>query len=220
MDPYAFSLALGTTGLVVMALRGLGHHAGHAGHAQHMPGHHGPHTDHGAHNAPLSSHAHGHGHAQHGQHDHHGYQSQLAAKLWPLLSPRVLFSVLVGGGASGLLLGRWLFEPFVALGAVAGGALFERYVVTPLWNFLLRFESAPALTLEHAVFESAQAVMDFDAQGQGVIAVDLNGQLVQVLGILRPEERAMGIRVRRGGRVRIEAVDAARNRCIVSYLRA
>jgi hypothetical protein len=128
--------------------------------------------------------------------------------------------VLVGVGASGLLLERWLFEPFVAIGALAGGGLFERYIVTPMWNFLFRFESAPALTLEQAVFEIAQAAMDFDAQGQGVIAVDLDGQLVQVLGILRPEERALGVQVRRGEHVRIEAVDAGRNRCIVSYLSA
>ena len=59
---------------------------------------------------------------------------------------------------------------------------------------------------------------DFDAQGQGLIAVELDGQLIQVLGILRPEERSIGIRVRRGGRVRIEEVDAVRNRCLVSSL--
>jgi hypothetical protein len=61
-------------------------------------------------------------------------------------------------------------------------------------------------------------VTDFDAQGQGLIAVELDGQLVQVLGILRPEELSIGVRVRRGGRVRIEEVDAVRNRCLVSSL--
>jgi len=121
-------------------------------------------------------------------------------------------------GASGLLLDRWLFEPLVAAGALAGGVLFERYVVTPIWNGLLHFASEPAQTLERAVFEVAQAVTDFDAQGQGLIALELDGQLVQVLGILRPEELSIGVRVRRGGRVRIEEVDAVRNRCLVSSL--
>jgi hypothetical protein len=139
-------------------------------------------------------------------------------KLWALLSPRVLFSFLVGLGASGLLLSRLLFEPLVAVGALAGGVLFERYVVTPIWNGLLRFASEPAQTLERAVFDVAHAVTDFDAQGQGLIAVELDGQLVQVLGILRPEEHAIGVQIRRGGRVRIEEVDAARNRCLVSSL--
>jgi hypothetical protein len=132
----------------------------------------------------------------------------------------VVCSFLVGVGASGLLLERWLFEPLVAAGALAGGVLFERYVVTPIWNGLFRFASAPARTLEQAVFEIAQAVTDFDAQGQGLIALELDGQLVQVLGILQADERAIGIQVRRGGRVRIEEVDAVRNRCLVSSLGA
>src|SRR5712691_12478657 len=38
MNPYTFSLALGATGLVVMALGGLGHHTGHAGHTPHALG--------------------------------------------------------------------------------------------------------------------------------------------------------------------------------------
>ena len=213
MNPYTFSLALGATGLVVMALGGLGHHTGHAGHTPHAPGPTGALSDHGHHGAALPNSAHGHAHQSHpGQHG----TSQ--GKLWALLSPRVLFSFLVGVGASGLLLDRWLFEPLVAAGALAGGVLFERYVVTPIWNGLLHFASEPAQTLARAVFEVAQAVTDFDAQGQGLIAVEFDGQLVQVLGILRPEELSIGVWVRRGGRVRIEEVDAVRTRCLVSSL--
>jgi hypothetical protein len=48
-------------------------------------------------------------------------------------------------------------------GALAGGVLFERYVVTPIWNGLWHFASEPAQTLERTVFEVAQAVTDFDA---------------------------------------------------------
>ena len=213
MNPYTFSLALGATGLVVMALGGLGHHTGHAGHASHAPGPGSTLSGHGHQGAPLPSHGHGPAHPS-----HDGPRATPQGKLWALLSPRVLFSFLVGVGASGLLLSHWLFEPLVAVGALAGGVLFERYVVTPIWNGLLCFASEPAQTLERAVFEVAQAVTDFDAQGQGLIAVELDGQLVQVLGILRPEERSIGVRVRRGGRVRIEEVDAARNRCLVSSL--
>ena len=122
--------------------------------------------------------------------------------MWALLSPSVVFSLLVGAGASGLLLGRWLSEPLVAVGALAGGVLFERYVVTPIWS--------------RRSLKSAQAATDFDAQGQGLITIELDGQLVQVLGILRADERTIGVQVRRGGRVRIEEVDAIRNRCLVS----
>jgi hypothetical protein len=213
MNPYPFSLALGATGLVVMALGGLGHHTGHAGHTPHASGPTGALSGHGHHGAALPNSAHGHAHQS-----HTGQPGTAQGKLWAFLSPRVLFGFLVGVEASGLLLDRGLFEPLVAAGALAGGVLFERYVVTPIWNGLLHFASEPAQTLERAVFEVAQAVTDFDAQGQGLIAVELDGQLVQVLGILRPEELSIGVRVRRGGRVRIEEVDAVRNRCLVSSL--
>jgi hypothetical protein len=208
-----FSLVLGATGTAVMALGGLGHHTGHAGHTSHAPGPGSTLTGHGHHGAHLPGPGHGHAHQSHDV-----PRATLQGKLLALLSPRVLFSFLVGVGASGLLLSHWLFEPLVAVGALAGGVLFERYVVTPIWNSLLRFGSEPAQTLERAVFEVAQAMTDFDAQGQGLIAVELDGQLVQVLGILRPEERSIGVRIRRGNRVRIEEVDAVRNRCLVSSL--
>ena len=213
MNPYTFSLALGATGLVVMALGGLGHHTGHAGHTPHASGPTGALSGHGHHGAALPNSAHGHAHQSHTE--QHGTAQ---GKLWAFLSPRVLFRFLVGVGASGLLRDRWLFEPLVAARALAGGVLFERYVVTPIWNGLLHFASEPAQTLARAVFEVAQAVTDFDAQGQGLIAVEFDGQLVQVLGILRPEELSIGVWVRRGGRVRIEEVDAVRTRCLVSSL--
>lgn len=213
MNPYMFSLVLGATGTAVMALGGLGHHTGHAGHTSHAPGPGSTLTGQGHHGAHLPGPGHGHAHQS-----HDAPRATLQGKFLALLSPRVLFSFLVGVGASGLLLSHWLFEPLVAVGALAGGALFERYVVTPIWNSLLRFGSEPAQTLERAVFEVAQAMTDFDAQGQGLIAVELDGQLVQVLGILRPEERSIGVRIRRGNRVRIEEVDAVRNRCLVSSL--
>src|SRR5262245_8437894 len=213
MDLYTFSLALGATGIAVMALGGLGPHTGHAGHTSHAPGPGSTLSGHGHHGAHLPGPGHGHAHQSHDI-----PRATLQGKLWALLSPRVLFSFLVGAGASGLLLSHWLFEPLIAVGALTGGVLFERYIVTPIWNGLLRFASEPAQTLERAVFEVAQAVTDFDMQGQGLIAVELDGQLVQVLGILRPEERSIGVRVRRGARVRIEEVDAVRNRCLVSSL--
>jgi hypothetical protein len=206
MGPYAFCLALGVTGLVVMALLGFGHHgdasaAGHAGHA-------------------------GHGHAGHNGHDggaghdgHAGHSHELsgAAKLAGLLSPRVLFSFLVGVGATGMLARSFLFEPLLVAAALVGGVAFERFLVGPIWKFIFRFESKPALMLESLVMEEAQAMMDFDAQGQGLIKLELDGQVVQLLGTLAPEERATSRRIRRGDVLRIEDFDAARNRCTVSY---
>jgi translation initiation factor IF-1 len=93
-------------------------------------------------------------------------------------------------------------------------------LVAPLWRFTHRFESSPALTLESAITDDAQAVSSFDARGQGLVAIELDGQVVQVLGTLRSEDLQAGVRVRAGDRLRIEAVDGARNRCTVSYLGA
>lgn len=135
--------------------------------------------------------------------------------LWALLSPRPIFSILVGFGAVGLILhpivpGTLLF----ALSAL-GGLLFEFTVTRPLWNFLFRFESAPAMTLESCIGDEARAATSFDAKGNGLVALELNGQVVQLLGSLHPEDREAGVHVRAGDTVRIDDVDAERNRCTV-----
>ncbi|MEO8453019.1 MAG: hypothetical protein ABI647_24730, partial [Gemmatimonadota bacterium] len=207
-----------------MAARGLGHHIGGAHEGGDLAGgHHGGHAGHAGHGGGHGGHG-GHGHGgQHGgaaSHGSHGHASgsKLDGKLLSLLSPRVIFSFLVGLGATGLLAGSVLSGPLLAGAALAGGILFERFIVTPIWNFLFRFESRAGLTLESAVFDEARAVTDFDRQGQGLIAVDLDGQVVQLLGTLTADDRSMGVRVRTGGRVRIEEVDSVRNRCVVSYL--
>lgn len=233
MDPYVFSLSLGAAGLGVMAATGLaashGAHAGHAPHAGHGHAHAGHASDvslPGTHGAAHTG-AHHVGHAHAGQ-AHHGVARgdtgggggvRAASRLWTLLSPRVLFSVLVGGGATGLLLRDvlGLHGWIVALAAVIGGVLFEAALVRPLWNFAFRFASAPALTLESCLMDEARAVSGFDRNGQGLIAVEMDGQLVQVLGTLRAEDRDAGVRVRAGDRVRIEEVNAKRNTCVVSY---
>lgn len=217
MDPYTFSLVLGVAGLGVMALGGLGHHGSHAGHHLHGQEGAGAHNGHGA---LTPSHGPGHATTHGAEHGAHHDSGQASARLWVLLSPRVLFSVAVGLGASGVLLARWLSEPWLAVGALLGGVGFEVGMVRPIWNRLLRFASNPARTLESAVFDVAEAVTDFDAEGQGLVALELDGQVTQILARLRPDEVTMGVRVRRGARVRIEAVDARRNRCLVSALGA
>ena len=79
--------------------------------------------------------------------------------------------------------------------------------------------SAPALTLESAVSDEATAVTSFDANGQGIVSLEVDGQVVQILATLRPDDRALGTgRVRAGQRVRIDDVDAAKNRCTVSII--
>jgi hypothetical protein len=131
-----------------------------------------------------------------------------------LLSPRLLFSVLVGFGAGGLL-ATPLGEPFRLLGAIAAAAAFEMFLVGPIWRFFFRFESSPAATLDTALDDEARAVTGFDAQGCGLVAVEVDGQLIQLLATLDTDARSRGVRIRSGDLVRIAAVDPARGRCTV-----
>jgi len=138
--------------------------------------------------------------------------------LWTLGTPRVVFSILLGFGAAGILLRTMLGGVVLfALAAVAGVAL-ERLVIRPLINLLFGFASAPALTLDSTVLDEARAASGFDRNGEGLVAIQLDGQVVQVLGTLRSEDRALGLRVRAGDRLRIEDVDGERHRCTVSFL--
>jgi hypothetical protein len=213
MDIYMLGLGIGAVGLGAMALSGVSHAGGsHAAHG------------HGGH-----SHA-GHGHGAHIGHGHHasaagGHASHATLAgggtsrlLWSFASPRVLFSFLVGFGAVGLI-ARPIAGGLLLSGlAIAGGVAFEAFAVRPIWNFLFRFASAPAVMLESSILEEARAASAFDGNGQGLVTIELDGQVVQILGTLRPEDRDAGIRVRGGDRLRVEEVDGARNRCTVSYL--
>jgi hypothetical protein len=199
MDLYVVSLAAGAVGLVAMAASGLSHLGA------------GSHGGHGAHGGNGGHSAHG-GHEGHAAHHHAGEQG--GVRLQSLLSPRLLFSLLVGFGAGGLLA-----EPLGGIwqlgAAILGAVAFEMLVVGPLWRFLFRFESRPALTLESSIEDDARAVTSFDANGCGLVALDVDGQVVQLLATLTADERSRGVRVRSGDLVRVAEVDASNGRCIV-----
>jgi hypothetical protein len=217
MDLYISSLLLGAAGLGVMALSGLGHR-GHGGSPArgHGHSHAGPsHTGH--------SHA-GHSHAGQSALAHAAARSTTARDsatnaLWAATSPRFLFSLALGIGASGELLRPVLGGPLLLAAAIAGGMLFERFIVSPLWNFAMRFASTPASMLESAVADEATAVTSFDANGQGIVSIEVDGQIVQILATLRADDRTLGgARIRAGQVVRIEDVDAEKNCCTVSLI--
>jgi hypothetical protein len=228
MDFYMTSLALGAVGLAAMALggsgqhghgshghdaSGLGHGGGHAGHDLHIG-----HNAHGVVTHGAGTHGAHAGHASHAGHNEHGVKEGAGNTLLALLSPRVLFSVALGVGATGVA-ARGMFDGILLFTvAVGGGILFERLLVSPLWRLGFKFESKPALTLESAVSGEATVVSTFDGNGQGLISIEVDGQVLQVLGTLTPDSRALAGRVVVGTRVRIDDVDAARNRCTVSLL--
>ena len=208
-----------------------GAHSGHSGHGGH--GGHGGHAAGGHHTGTHSAGGHhtgthgaaGHGAATHhagathaNAHGAHAASSGVADAIVSLMSPRVLFTLCLGIGATGVAGRLFIGGVPLLLAAVAGGVALDRIVVTPLWNAMFRFESKPALTLDSAVDGEATVVSTFDKNGQGLISLELDGQMLQVLGTLRADDRLLGARVAVGTRVRIDAVDAARNRCTVSLL--
>ena len=209
MDIYGFSLLLGAAGLLVMAFLGVSHgHAGVRGGTGHAG--HGGHAGHSGHGHAGPAHA---GHAAHQAHLSHGQGTQRA--VMSLLSPRVIFSFLLGLGTAGVAFKSVVGGPVLLALAVAGGLALERLVVNPLWNFAFRFASNPAVTLESAIEDEARAVTNFDKNGQGLISVEVDGHVVQCLGTLTRTDRESGVRIRAGDIVRIEDVDADRNRCTV-----
>jgi len=218
MDVYGFCLALGGTGLAAMAIGGLAHvghdghgHAGHGGDGGHGHGGH-------AHSHAADVHAgHADGAPAHSAPAHSAPAHPAPAHsswFFSLLSPRALFALLIGFGAGGLLASP-LGEPWRAGAAVLAAAAFEGLLVGPLWRMLFRFESSPAATLESTIEDDARAVMGFDANGQGLVALDVDGQVVQLLATLSADDRARGVRVRSGDLVRVSSIDAARHRCTV-----
>jgi hypothetical protein len=191
MDAYAFALALGTAGLAAMTVLGF-----HHGHAPTRFGH--------GHQSGQVSGSHGGGQTSHAGHHHHGaghrHHTGASSRLLLFLSPRLWFSLLVGFGATGLLVGQHVTAP-VRLGAALLGALaFEALLVRPIWSLATRFASDPAMTLETGIMDDAEAVTGFNAKGEGLVRLDLDGQVVQLLGVLTSGERDAGIRVAAGDR--------------------
>lgn len=122
---------------------------------------------------------------------------------------------MVGFGAGGIAAAP-LGEPFQFGAAIAAAAAFELLLVGPLWRFLFRFESRAAATLESSIEDEARAVTSFDADGCGLVALDVDGQVIQLLATLAPDDRSRGVRIHSGDVVRVAEVDAARGRCTVT----
>lgn len=193
-DPALALFLVGAGGLTAMAFLGGGRHAGHpAGHAG----------------------VHGHLHGGPHQHATQLRAGARASRLFVLLSPRLLFSIALGAGATALLTRHWVGGSLLIGLALAGGIAFELALVRPLWNLAFRFAGRPAAMLESALFERATVATAFDADGYGLVTVPLDGQVRQVLARLPASERA-GPRLHAGDAVRVTDVDPARQQVTVS----
>ena len=212
MDIYSSATLLGLLGLTAMAFAGVSSsHGSHSG----TPAAHGTHGANGAHGTHSSAAPTHSSHAIAQQHIQPGFN-------WlALVSPRVLFAVILGFGLTGMVLRGLLPTALVILAALVGAVAFETLLIRPLWTFLLRFQSRPGSTLERSgPLTRAHAATDFNAQGDGLIELEFDGQVRQVLGTLEDAERKAGLKVRRGDAVRVLTVDPASGNCRVSKLAA
>ena len=157
-----------------------------------------------------------HGHARVAR-PHGGPKGAGRYKPWWALSPFDLMAYCTGAGAVGEILRQAGVAPTIVLIAAFVGALaFDFGVAKPLLNTLLRFESRQSAGLEGQVAQQVEAVTRFDAQGRGLVRLDLDGEIVQVLATLDPGERERGVIVAKGDPLLILDVDAARNTCRVT----
>src|SRR5207253_2635058 len=156
---------------------------GHAGHA-HGGGHHavGGHTGHTA-----TSHAGHHAGAHAAGHHTHASASpvSMGRALLALFSPMTLFAACLGAGLLGSLLTSWGVGAVLAgLGAAAGAVGGNALVVRPVMRLVMGFASEPARGLEGALMDCAEAITAFDANGEGLVRVLVDGQSVDVLARL------------------------------------
>jgi hypothetical protein len=122
----------------------------------------------------------------------------------------------LGAGAAGTVLKPFVATHWLLFCAILGALVFDFGIVRPYMGFLMRFASRPSEGLEGTVYQEAEAITGFDASGSGLIRVVLDGQNVQLLAKLDDLEIDKGIRVRKGEKVYIVEVDAARNSCRVT----
>lgn len=108
-----------------------------------------------------------------------------------------------------------ILQGWLQLGAALVGAyVLCSFCIRPLLTGVQKWASLPAKTLSDAMLENGTAATDFDSQGYGLVRLNLDGQVVQLLGQLAPEERR-GDRVRSGETLFVRSVDPAKQRCIV-----
>ena len=194
--------------LAVLALCGLGfHHLGirpagsHSVHA--TPGGHIRPSAH-----PTGLHSSGHKIAANQS------SRDLVSGLLTWLSPAYICGAIIGFGATGTLLSPILHGWLQLSAALVGAYTICFFCIRPLLTGVQKWASLPAKTLSDALLENGTAVTDFDSKGYGLVRLNLDGQVVQLLGQLAPEELP-GARVRSGETLFVRSVDPARQRCVV-----
>lgn len=165
----------------------------------------------------------GHGHHSHGQGHAHGAKghartsgAKIGLKSLFSLSPIDFFSYCAGAGAAGILFRPYVERQYLPIMAIVGALAFDLGITRVIATLLGKFVADPSQGLEGSVAQAGEAVTNFDAQGQGLIRLTLDGQIIQLLATLEEHEHQAGVRVRRGDPLLVVQVDSRRNRCMVT----
>ena len=216
---YLFLLLVGALGFAAQVALGF-LHGSHGSHTNAANGHGGHGTAHS--HSPVSA-GHNTAHGEHSQSGSHHLEDAASAKspfaAWPTwLSPLTFFSVALGAGVAGVLLNRFLSEPFLAAAAVVAGLLLNGAIVRPLMGLLLRFASEPATALKGSIAKSAEVVSRFDERGRGVVRLNVDGQVVRLLAELENEDKAQAATIKPGESLVVTSVDGKSNTCRVARM--
>ena len=206
MDIYLSCLIGGAIALAVLALCGIGFD-----HIGIRPGAHASHAS-GGHVRPAAHHSGHHSPGQNGRASH--FASDFVSVLLTWLSPAYICGAIIGFGATGTLVSPILQGWLRLAVALIGAYIICFFCIRPLLAGLQKWASLPAKTLTDAMLENGTAVTDFDAKGYGLVRLNLDGQIVQLLGQLAPEEQS-GARVRSGETLFVRSVDPTKQRCVV-----
>jgi hypothetical protein len=217
MSAFLIVMIVGLIGMVLMAIPGLNRHGhgGLAGHG-HAIGHAGQgvgHAGHAAHGGQLAGPVRLGGARAGRVGKEAGSGEGLLTRLVP--NPRVIFSLLTAYGAFGYaMVGAAHLAPLLAaLLAVVPAVLLERYALEPFWQAMLQFQGTPSAPLTEMVMCEAVAVTPF-RNGKGVVSVVREGRDVQFSAHLLESQATMPVQV--GDRLRVEEVDDAHERVVVS----
>ena len=124
-------------------------------------------------------------------------------------------SALYGAFGNALVRAAHLTTARAALLAIGPTLLVEWLLVRPLWNLLFRFQGEASAPLEALVMSEAEAVVPF-RNGRGIVSTVRDGRRVQLPARLCDAQAALPVKV--GDRLRIEDVDARRERVTVSVI--
>jgi hypothetical protein len=237
---------VGVLGIVLMTVTGFVHFGGHAGvhnlhqggrhhglfgHHGHSGGHAGRGALHGHGNAALPSHgaAPAHGQAPHAPVARTGSDSgaaqptptlashvQYSSLLSFIPSPFDAFSLLTGAGLAGIIFQRLLPFNVLLIVVIFGALAFNYGLMRPLMGVFMNFASKPTEGLEGVIASTAEAITPFDKRGRGLVRVNLDGQIVQLLGYLSGDEVARGVLVGRGDQLVVTEVNPQASTCTVT----